>query len=111
MVYGHKGCGIAAIYGELGWTEISDDITIRALNFFGHLGGGVLGPERWSQTAFLEGLEAVRKGIITPWWKKIQNIIRVYGIDPSRFQNVANWRQYVQDTVKESQRETHPRDG
>ena len=62
--------------------------------------------------AFLEGVEAVRKGIVTPWWQKIQNIIRVYGIDSSRFQNVVTWRQHVQDdSERDSQRETHPRDG
>ena len=56
---------------------------------------------------FLEGVEAVRKGIVTSWWQKIQNIVRVYGIDPSRFQNIATWKQYVQDRVKEKTRETH----
>ena len=52
MVHGCKGCAIAAIYGELGWTEIGYNTAARALNCFDHLGGEVLNPERWGQIAF-----------------------------------------------------------
>ena len=66
MVRGKKGCAITAIYGELGWTDLSHDMAKRTLNFFGHLGSGTLDPGRWSQLAFLEGIEAVNRGVISP---------------------------------------------
>ena len=62
MVRGKKGCAIAAMYGELGWTDLSHDMAKRTLNFFGCLGSGTFDPGRWSQLAFLEGIEAVNRG-------------------------------------------------
>ena len=68
MVKGKKGCAITAKYGDLGWTDLSHDMAKRTLKFFSHLGSGTLGPGRWSQLASMEGIEAVNRGVISPWW-------------------------------------------
>ena len=95
MARGKTGCAITAIYGELGWTDLSHYMAKRTLNFFGHLGSGTLDPGRWSQLAFLEGIEAVNRGVISPWWRRLQELISTYDIDPVCFTNITTWRQHV----------------
>ena len=110
MVRGKKECAIAAIYAELGWTNLSHNVAKRTLNFFGHLGSGALDPGRWSQLAFLEGVEAVSRVVISPWWYQLWEIISTYDIDPKCFTDIVTWRQYVNSAIKAKTEEMRIKD-
>ena len=45
-------------------------------------------------------IEAVNRGVISPWWHCLQELISTYDIDPKCITKKVTWRQYVNSAIK-----------
>ncbi len=101
IVKGRKNCAIAAMYGELGWRDLSYDMDMRKLRYCGRLWSKSTPNDRWAKMAFDEGLEDLSLGRgISSWWNKIAKLVVKYGIDLTKV-NTPEWKKHVDKKIGE----------